>query len=120
MTMELKDLFASPEAMKWLAMIAASVIVVLVTALIGAVSLKLTAKQIQTAKYYWSEWGAKLREQVDEPGDPLNVTIDKLLDRLWEANWNVFVSTLATALIDAVSQHVPPREVNIAEIIPKS
>jgi predicted PurR-regulated permease PerM len=116
MTMELKDLFASPEAMKWLAMIAASVIVVLVTALVGAVSLKLTAKQIKTAEYYWREYSAKLREQVDEPSDPMNVAIDKLLDRLFEANWNVFVSSFMTALIDAVSQRVPPREVNIAEI----
>jgi hypothetical protein len=117
--MELKDLFASPEAMKWLAMFAASLIIVLVTFLIGAISLKLTVKQAQMARYYLKEYGAVLREQVDEPDDVLPMAVDRILDGLFAANWNVFVSTLITALMDAIlaKAEAPPREVNISEAV---
>jgi hypothetical protein len=114
--MELKDLVASPEAMKWLAMFAASLLILLVTALIGTISLKLTVKQAQLARYYVKEYGAVLREQVDEPTDVLPMAIDRILDGLFAANWNVFASTLIKALIDAAlaKAEVPPREVNIS------
>lgn len=90
-----------------------------------ALAAYLTARGVKWTKdaiYYLRMYTPQAISAVDEPTDPINVAIERMLDRVLDRDWGVYASqllpailrTLADQLDDGASEEaIPPREVNI-------
>jgi hypothetical protein len=105
------NVFAQPELLQYLLTIAAGAMVLIVAALLGATGIKLTIKQAQQVRFYWSQYYPTLRAQFDQPTDTLPVAFDRVMDRIVQADWNLFLSAFGTALVDAINKRVEVKEV---------
>lgn len=114
--MTLNDLFYNADVLRAMATIFAvlgSTVGLYVIALWGA------AKGAD----YWRALKGQLpviTELVDEPSDQLNMLSDRLLDRLYEAQWNQMAAIFLPKLIEDMGKMIdaklesPPQEVAIA------
>jgi hypothetical protein len=111
----MSEVFASPIVLRWLATVAASAALLALTLLIA----KLGTKQARDLWYYARQYQPRLLAAVDQPSDPFNVALDKLLDKALPGDWDAraavflpaFLNALAAGLDNALA--APPREVAI-------
>jgi hypothetical protein len=105
------NVFAQTELLQYLLTIAAGALVLIVAALLGMTGVKLTIKQAQQVRFYWSQYYPTLRAQLDQPTDAAPMAFDRLMDRVLQADWNLFLSAFGTALVDAINKRVEVKEV---------
>jgi len=116
--MDLNGLFANPELLQALATMTAAAVLLGITGIMVAFSTKEITIHLKSA---WVTFRANLQvaiEAVDEPGDLVNVELDKLLDKITPANWNeysaMFLPKFLRALADGLDRlAAPPQEVTI-------
>ena len=119
--MELDSIFANTELLKTLATIAAAVVLLGITGLVGAYS---TSRIVLDFKNAWVVLRGKVDaviDFVDEADDPANKWIDDKLDSLVSANWDqysaAFLPVFLRALADGMEKiAAPPQEVNLAPV----
>ena len=119
--MELDSIFANTELLKALATIAAAVVLLGITGLVGAYSTSWIVLDLKNA---WVVLRGKVDaviDLVDEADDPANKWIDDKLDSLVSANWDqysaAFLPVFLRALADGMEKiAAPPQEVNLAPV----
>ncbi len=118
--MDLNTIFTNVEVLKALATVLAALAFMGVIALVSVTGIKLTVKQAQQVRFYWTQYYPTIRAQVDEPTDRLPVAVDRALDRLLYADWDKLVSAFALTLVDMINKRVDPQEAApMAEEAPK-
>jgi hypothetical protein len=111
----MSEIFASPDVLRTLATVAGSAALLALTLLIA----KYSTKQVRDLVFYAIQYKPRLIAAVDQPGDPFNVALDKLLDKALPGDWDqrasvflpAFLNALAAGLDNALA--APPREVAI-------
>lgn len=85
-----------------------------------ALAAYLTARGVKWSKdaiYYLRTYTPQAISAVDEPTDPINVAIERVLDRVLDRDWGVYASQLLPAILrtlaDQLDDSVPVRERNI-------
>lgn len=105
----------SSEQLESLLVLLAGVIAIPLTALIVAGLVKYAAKWTKDIAYYVRAYQPAVVSAVDQPGDPVNVQIDKLLDRIVKANWDVFAAKVLPAFLNALADGLAS---GLAESVP--
>ena len=107
----MNDVFAHTEVLQYLMTVAAALVVVIAAGLVSTAGIKLTVKQAQQVRFYFSQYYPTIRAQVDQPTDRAPQFVDRVLDRVIAADWDKAFSMFAVALIDAANKRIaPPNE----------
>ena len=111
----MSEIFASPDVLRTLATVAGSAALLALTLLIA----KYGTKQVRDLFFYAVQYKPRLIAAVDQPGDPFNVALDKLLDKIHEEDWDKLAAAFLPTFLEALSTGLsnalvaPPREVAI-------
>lgn len=103
-----------------------AVLVALAALIGGAVGLALTALALKYAAKWFKDFAAIVRdytprviEQVNEPSDPVNVQLDKWLDRLYPYGWDALAAKVLPPMLraaaDAIAAQEPQQEINVGD-----
>jgi len=83
----------------------------------GAVGLALTALVLKYAAKWFKDFAAIVRdytprviEQVNEPTDPVNVQLDKWLDRIYPYGWDMLAAKVLPPMLRAAADAIAAQE----------
>lgn len=103
-----------------------AVLVALAALIGGALGLALTALVLKYAAKWFKDFVAVVRdytprviEQVNEPSDPVNVQLDKWLDRIYPYGWDMLAAKVLPPMLraaaDAIAAQEPQQEINVGD-----
>lgn len=103
-----------------------AVLVALAALIGGALGLALVALVLKYAAKWFKDFVAVVRdytprviEQVNEPSDPVNVQLDKWLDRIYPYGWDMLAAKVLPPMLraaaDAIAAQEPQQEINVGD-----